>query len=238
MLKGTREGSSLFATDCFGCHKAAGFYKEDEWTERLFHCLKLKNIDAELTAHYRGYKVEKSWETRIPKAVDYKCLLFQGSPDLIIRGETSREEEGIFTVASDEDVASAHDKDVASDEDVASDVSLCSQESGRIQLGHQMTWSGPYKVGSSLTEKVAELMTALHTGLACRALRRYVKGKKVCSLTAHGLHIHRGLGVTYLQVTLSEQPIEIQATQLIDGIVNAEIFCSAIEFFINKLNQH
>ena len=46
LLKGTREGPSLFATDCFGCHKAAGFYKEDEWTERLFHCLKLKNIDA------------------------------------------------------------------------------------------------------------------------------------------------------------------------------------------------
>ena len=102
----TTQLPNLFETNCFGNPKAAGSYKEDEWTERLYHCLGFNNIDAEFTTPYRGYKITKSWETRIPTDVDNKCLLFQGSPDMIIKfGQ--RRNEGIlnFGVEQQEDVA-------------------------------------------------------------------------------------------------------------------------------------
>ena len=51
----------------------------------------------------------------------------------------------------------------------------CIQASGRFQNGHQTAKSNPYLPGSFLLEKAEELMAALHTLLACRALRRYTK---------------------------------------------------------------
>lgn len=68
----------------FGNQKSAGSFSEDEWTERLHVCLKLNNIKAELTTPYRSYNVSKSWEQRLPTSVDKRCLLFQGSPDIVI----------------------------------------------------------------------------------------------------------------------------------------------------------
>lgn len=49
---------NLFETGCFGTQKAAGSYKEDDWTKRLFHCLRLKkHIKAEFAAPYRANQV-------------------------------------------------------------------------------------------------------------------------------------------------------------------------------------
>ena len=76
----------------------AGNYKEDEWTERLQKCLKLKGIKTEFTAPYRNYDVLKSWKNRLPSGVDNSCLLFQGSPDLIILPEDRA--EGILNITS------------------------------------------------------------------------------------------------------------------------------------------
>ena len=182
----------------FGNQKSAGSFSEDEWTERLHACLKLNNIKAELTAHYRNYNVSKSWEQRLPASVDKRCLLFQGSPDMIILTEDRM--EGILNTDS-----------VEQEEDVneEADTSPCSQVSGRFQIGHQMTKSNPYLPESFLPDKAGELMAALHTSLVCRTLRRYTKKKEVNSLTAHGLHIHRTVGITHVEVTLSKNRIQI-----------------------------
>ena len=44
--------------DTFGDETSAGNYSEDDWTERLYHCLCLNKIEAELTAHFRGDQVK------------------------------------------------------------------------------------------------------------------------------------------------------------------------------------
>ena len=175
-------------------HKIAGKFSEDEWTERLYKCLVSQGIDAECTAHYRGNQVSETWKDRLPEAVPKGCLVFRGSPDMIIK---VNKDEGIVDMASD---------DKANDD--SSDECTSSQESGRFQMGHQMT-SG-YRP-NSFYDKVGELIAAVHTSLVCRALRKYVKRKKVSAHTSHGLHIHRSFGVICLEVTLSDSPLKIKA---------------------------
>lgn len=228
---------SLLDTGKLGDQQVAGNYNEDEWTNRLYQCLIFKDIDAEFTAPFRLQQTSKSWETRLPNVVDSKSLLFRGSPDLIITTKIDKN-EGILDVASD-DNAGRYDN-MGSDDDVSSDGDSSpssSRESVRFQMGHQMTNTKPYTATSVLTEKVGELVAALHTGLACRALRRYVRRRKVSSLTAHGLHIHRTLGVSHLEVTLSDTgPMKVKATQLVDGVLSAGLFCPIMKLFMDKLS--
>jgi len=94
-----------------------------------------KHIKAELTAPYRVNQVTKSWITRIPEEVDKKCLLFQGSPDIIIKVQNNK---GVFNVG------------VEQWEGNNGDMSCSSQGSGRFQIGHQMK-TKPYLPNSFLT---------------------------------------------------------------------------------------
>ena len=141
-------------------------------------------------------------------------------------------------MGDDDNVGS--DNNMGDDDDVSPDgdsSSSSSQESGRLQMGHQMINTKPFKSNSFLTEKVGELVAALHTGLACRALRMYVSRRKVSSLTAHGLHIHRTLGVCHLELTLSDtDTMKIQAKKLVDGALSAGLLCPTIKHLMDKLS--
>ena len=118
------------------------------------------------------------------------------------------------------------------------DSSPSSQDSGRLQMGHQMINTQPYTANSVLTEKVGELVPALHTSLACRALRRYVRRKKVSLLTAHGLHIHRSLSVSHLEVTLSDtHRLKVKATKLLADMLSADMLCPIMKLFMDKLSS-
>ena len=64
---------------------------------------------------------------------------------------------------------------------------------------------------SVLTNKVGELVAAVHTSIACRALKLYFARKPVTVLKGHGLHIHRALGIYHIVVTVSrDQPIMLK----------------------------
>ena len=200
----------------------AGCYKENDWTHRLHLCLQFNNIDSEFTARLQGYDVKRSWLTRLPKEVNDSCLLFQGAPDLIVK---TNESEGIITTHEGE-------TDTTDEEDLPS-----SQGSGRIQIAHQMTGIAPYRPGSFLYDKTGELVAAMHNSLACRAFRKYLKGKTVDSLTGHGLYVHRSVGVFHMKVTLSHEGMKVSAAILIDGVVSPENLCSAIKYFVDLLKK-
>ena len=116
-------------------------------------------------------------------------------------------------------------QDVEDEGSPRSESSDTSNTSGRFQMGHQMTFN-PYKVDSYLSEKVGELIAALHNLLVCQALRKYVRKSNVDSLEAHGLFIHRSIGITHIELTLSKGPIRIHAIQLFDSVLSPDIFCS------------
>ena len=59
-----------------------------------------------------------------------------------------------------------------------------------------------YITGSFIPDKDGELVAALHASLVCRALRRWKQGKVFYPLTAHGLRIHRTVGIIHIEVTL------------------------------------
>ena len=215
-------------------NEPAGNYHEDDWTKRLHQCLLFNNIDSELTAPLRGPHTKESWKTQIPQDVDGNCLLFHGAQDLIIKvkDHTTEEEnknEGLISIdsqdADDETSGSAG----------SSPRSESSDTSGRFQIAHHM--SVPYKRNSYLTEKVGQLIAALHTAVTSQALRKYAKKVKVCSLKAHGLHIHRAMGIIYVELTLSEKAIQINTQQLIDGVLSPELFCSTMSYFMGKLKK-
>jgi len=133
---------------------------------------------------------------------------------------------------SSQESATTQDEDISQ----AGGTSPGSQGSGRIQIAHQMTTKG-YKSDSSLSEKAGELVATLHTSLACQALRMYTNKKKVTSLTAHGLFMHRATEVIHVDVTLSKQSINVNATQLFDGILSPEILCETMKYFMKKLEH-
>jgi len=95
----------------------------------------------------------------------------------------------------------------------------------------------PYKQDSFLPNKSGELVAALHTSLACKALRKYYRGEEFDSLKAHGLFIHRAVRICLITVTLSkEQPMEITAKLLVNGVSSPQLFCSVIKHFTEVLS--
>ena len=121
-----------------------------------------------------------------------------------------------------EDLSLSEDEESLSEDE---DSLPSSQGSGRFQMGHQMTNSGSY-VGSEsfIFEKVGELPPALHTSLVCHAMQKYLNGEAPDSLTAHGLHIHRAIGIIHVQLTLSKKEMKIDATHLVNGMVDPGFF--------------
>ena len=213
-------------------------YTEDEWTERLNTSLQLNNIDSELTANLRGPSVKRSWENKLPVVIDAKCLVFQGAPDIIIHKKKGERKEGVVVTnvenekEAEEDGSSGSSNSQDGEEEVGS--SLDSESSGRLQMAHQMTKLHAYKAGSFLFEKVAELVGAIHTSLACRALQRYIKNKRCDS---HGLHIHRAVGIIHIEVVLSKGTMVINATHLFDGVSSPEYFCAIMKYYMDKLKK-
>ena len=141
--------STLFDDGMFD-KQNVGLYNEDDWMYRLYHCLVFENIHTEYTAALRGNQVHQSWKGRLPDVVSCRSLLFRGSPDLIITTKKGKNSEGF--VNGNDNVGS---DDVSPDGDRSpSD----SPESGRCQMGHQMTNARPFSSTSFLTEKVGELV--------------------------------------------------------------------------------
>ena len=126
--------STFFNKGKFGDNKSAALYAEDDWTHRLYRCLQIENIHAEYTADLRGYHTKRSYQGRIPLVLRPISLLFRGAPDLIIK---AKNDEGMVDVASLGNVGS--DDNLGDDRDVPSDgdSSPSSQDSGRLQMGHQ-----------------------------------------------------------------------------------------------------
>ena len=174
----------------------------------------------------------------LPRGVNENCLLFQGSPDLIIKCEERTNEgehtdEGIISMSSQDEVVQqqVEEEDEASDSQ-GSDCSV----SGRFQMAHQMNCTS-YKENSFLTDKMGGLIAALHNVVTCRALRNYASKHYFQSVKAHGLHIHRAVGITHVQLTLSENTLQFNAQHLIDGVVSPGLLCSTIMYFMEKLNK-
>lgn len=89
----------------------------------------------------------------------------------------------------------------------------------------------PYKVGSVIFDKVGELVGALLNLLACKAYKKYVKGKEVQSLVANGLFIHKATVIFHVQVTLCQQ----QTMLIHSRTLGAWKFISRSLVFCNKV---
>ena len=118
-------------------------------------------------------------ESRIPSQINSSTLLFQGSLDIIINKIKGLRKEGICFVNNDRDEEMTEETTEGIREMDDDNSSQDSQDSGRIQIAHQMTdvksFTGD---GSFIPEKAGELVAALHNQLACRTLRRLVMGKE------------------------------------------------------------
>ena len=227
-------------SNCLLKANMAGNYSKDDWTERLFHCLNFKGeVKAELTCCYRCTDVAQSWNSRLPRKEASKYLLFRGSPDMIIKKKNIDGILGTDSKSDGNDVNQSNDADQRDngDQNDDGDDLPSSQESGKLQMGHQMTCSSSYYPNSILTNKVGELVVAVHTSIACQAPKLYLARKPVTVLKGHGLHIHRALGIYHIVVTVSDKDkMNMQATQLVDGFSTPGILCSAITYFIGQLD--
>ena len=187
---------------------------EDEWTRRLAFGLNRNNIPCICMAHLRNRDVSTSWSHILPDSVYSGFLTFQGAPDILLNK--------IDALAIHKEQDDGDEEQFDNDEN--------SQHSGRIQVGHQMTNLKP-KSGSLWYEKIGELVGALHTSLACRAIKKYLNGENVQSLTAHGLHVHRSHRVYYMSVTLGKSTLLVNVTLLSSGLLNERIVCSIMKYY-------
>lgn len=188
---------------------------EDEWTRRLAFGLNRNNIPCVCMAGLRNREVSSSWSHILPNSVYSGFLAFQGAPDIIINKI---------------DALSTHREQDDGDEEQFDDDEN-SQHSGRIQVGHQMASLKPKSAGSLLYKKIGELVGALHTSLACRAINKYLNGENVQSLTAHGLHVHRSHRVYHMSVTLGKSTLLINVTLLLSGLLNERTMCSIMKYY-------
>lgn len=207
-------------------------YLEDDWTKRLYICLGLNNIDSDFTALFRGRSVRNTWLHKLPPHIGSKSLLFQGAPDIIINKIKSTRKEGMCVVNS------CVEEEQDSSQDSSQDSLQDSQNSGRLQMGHQVFNTASYVAGSFIPDKAGELVAALHASLVCRALRRCKREKVFYPLTAHGLHIHRTVGIIHIEVTLSQETMQVIATELFEGSLSPEYLCPSINYLMDKLKKN
>ena len=92
--------------------------------------------------------------------------------------------------------------------------------------------------GTTMYEKVGELVGALHTSLAFRAIKKYINNIQFDSLVAHGLHIHRAHRVYHLKVTLCKCRLRIHSILLSCDWVNETILCAVMKYFQDEMRSH
>lgn len=80
--------------------------------------------------------------------------------------------EGFFSILQDE--GNASDGDDESD----SDGSGSSKGSTRIEMAFQLPSIKPHDDSSFIPNKVGELVRTIHLSLVCRALRKYISGRR------------------------------------------------------------
>ena len=101
-----------------------------------------------------------------------------------------------------------------------------------------MTNVASYTGGSFVPDKAGELVAALHNQLVCRTLRRCVMGKVFRPLSAHGLYMHRAIGIIHITVTISEASMGITATNIFEGTLCPGFLCACMLYFTDKLKKH
>ena len=215
----------------------AGNLMENDWTKRLHHCFNSKKISCQYTAEMNADEVNKL--NKLPQQLKIaKVLLFRGAPDLILNIE---KHPGLVTCTGVQ--GSSNDSSCRPSEDNNSDDSCSSCEDDspdelvRMQMGHQMKTKS-YEPASFQPQKVGELVAAMHAALCCKALRKYQNMTEFNCLQAHGLFVHRALGLVRVVVTLSKtSKMKIFSELLVSGVVPPGYFCSAIKYFINILQE-
>lgn len=91
--------------------------------------------------------------------------------------------------------------------------------------------------GGSYTEKTGEFVAAIHLSIVCHSLKTYMKGKKTFTITGYGLQIHRVHEIVCVVVTLGPDKMKIDTNLVVDGTLSSELLCSAIVYFMNKLQK-
>lgn len=206
----------------------AGNLKENDWTKRLHHCFCSKKIGSQYTAETSADEVN-NLNKLLPEFRTAKVLLFRGAPDIILSVEKQPGESGLVTCTGG--IQDHDDSDSCSSEDDSPD------ELARMQMGHQMA-TKTYVPTSFQPEKVGELVASMHSALCCKALRRYKTKTEFNCLQAHGLFVHRALGLIYVAVTLSKTcRMKIYSELLYSGVVPTTYLCSTIKHFIDILQK-
>ena len=186
-------------------------YTEDQWTARLCIGLKHNGIKCTCYAHLRGYSTKEAWQGRVHESVDDNCFVFQGAPDLII--SKVDEDEVVLSLGCDDDGMDKEDRM----ED--SDASSNSSDSWRIEMGFQMPPTRPYKAGSIISDKVGELVGAIHMAMVAREIRSIRSGRVTSDeITGRGLFISK------------TRMMDIVGTKIADGSFSARQLCSAVKY--------
>lgn len=158
--------------------------------------------------------------------------MFRGAPDIIIENQVpplSEDNHGIISLAG----AGDHEEE---EEEVHRDESD-SDNSDRVQMGFQLPVMKPYTTESFISNKAGELVGAIHASLVTRALKRFSSGKMIKDMVGHGLFVHKMIGIVHLKVSLSSRKMQVDAYRIAGGTVEADMLCSAVSYFMNKLKE-
>ena len=209
------------SVETYGMRYAAEL-NENEWTKRLHEGLIVSGIESEYTAEYQ-VDHKKSWRKRVPGFATKKMFLFRGTPDLIISNS------GLLRCVSPaNDINTDNVYNAADTDDEAS-----SQDSGRVELGLRKCSTE----GTFVTEKLGQLVAAVHQGLVCKALRKINRGEELSCLTGNGLLIDRGTSVIHVQIKLTTEKLKVYANLLHEATLDVDSLCNCIHYFLDQLKS-
>ena len=87
------------------------------------------------------------------------------------------------------------------------------------------------KVTSSIPEKGGQLIAAIHLKLVCKILRKIANGEPLTRMVGHGLLVLRGTPIIHMEVTMSNEPLQVNVAVLTDSLFTPHILCNSFDYY-------
>ena len=166
----------------------------------MFYCIRkgFPQVTVKLYAHARAMDASNLVLHNIPKQVLKDCFLFRGVPDIVLKWSPVQVVTNAPGPSGQAVTDNAPEPSVQGVTDT--DVSDTSGESAKIEFAFQMPYNKGYMDGSTIPNKAAELVAAIHQSVHAKVLRRLKKNKEIhFPLIGHGLYVHKLTGKIHLE---------------------------------------
>ena len=204
-------------------------WNEDDWTRRLYGCLKLTFPNLYIQLMSKQGTVFNAVQTSLTNGLACaNAYIFHGVPDLLVKKKRVICATTRMSTEVGADVTAQSSKEASEDD-----------SSGDECLMVELSWKrNPMKnaVGYCYPEKLGELLAALHFAMVSKLLRKISKGKHIHEYSVRGLLLDKILGSIHCKLTCKGNEVRkffIEVHDASGEVLTPQSLCYNLQVFLN-----